>query len=414
MTPLLHSKAISYHKQSQGGKKMSTAGRYYFGHIEESELANLDLQPVTMDPLKVIEFNNLRKTTAGHVGLSFRRQSGNLRHSSIKQAVYDGDTVTVGAFGNLSTRFIGIDTPEVKFALLESRTIEEGSTYTSFVKLDDERWAKFLANPFTMNASSYLDKDIDLPPYGLSIGLYEYLRPNLVRDAGKNHRIHAQAALRYLENQIDNDLKTLVNKDGSKRFESEDEFRFYLRFAHEIMDGYGRLLCIIKPDEPNPPSGKRQKSYNLRMLKSGLAMPYFIWPNLEPWRKQEFILKAIVKRGQAHALAEKKGSTLKTVRRYVRRARKNKKGIFGDANYDQNQTGPLQLMPNEIRFLGARRAPSRYVIDLSENTPWPDTLLHPENYYRIENLEDRLYIPGEYVPLFAEREGWQVQRSPNA
>ena len=393
---------------------MSTAGKYYFGHVEEAELANLDLQPVNLEPLKVIEYNNKQKTTAGHASLSFRRQSGAVRFSSIKQAVYDGDTVTVGVFGNLSTRFIGIDTPEVKFALLQSRTTESGSSYTSFIKLDDERWANFLANPFTMNTSSYLDENTDLPPYGLSIGLYEYLKPNLVRGAAKNHRLHSEAALRHLEGLIENDLETLVNRDGSKRFESENEIRFYLRFAHEIMDGYGRLLCIIKPDEPNPSPGKRQESYNLRMLKAGLAIPYFIWPNLEPWRKQEFILKAVVKRGQAHALAEQKGSTLKTARKYVRDARKNTKGIFGDLNRDQSQTGPLQLMPNEIRFLGARRAPSRYVIDLNENTPWPDTLLHPENYYLVENLEDRLYITGEYVPLFAEREGWQVQRSPNA
>jgi hypothetical protein len=33
-------------------------------------------------------------------------------------------------------------------------------------------------------------------------------------------------------------------------------------------------------------------------------------------------------------------------------------------------------------------------------------LLDPTNYHTIDNIEDRLYIPGEYVPLF-ENKGWQ-------
>jgi hypothetical protein len=35
-------------------------------------------------------------------------------------------------------------------------------------------------------------------------------------------------------------------------------------------------------------------------------------------------------------------------------------------------------------------------------------LLKPEQYYAIANVEDRLFVPADHVPLF-ERAGWQKQ-----
>jgi hypothetical protein len=43
------------------------------------------------------------------------------------------------------------------------------------------------------------------------------------------------------------------------------------------------------------------------------------------------------------------------------------------------------------------------VVDLSSDA---STLLPPQAYFRVPNPEDRLFVPAEYVPLFAER-GWQ-------
>jgi hypothetical protein len=45
------------------------------------------------------------------------------------------------------------------------------------------------------------------------------------------------------------------------------------------------------------------------------------------------------------------------------------------------------------------------VIDLSKND---DVLIKPQEYYTIPNVEDRLFIPEEYVPLFVEA-GWKKQ-----
>lgn len=57
----------------------------------------------------------------------------------------------------------------------------------------------------------------------------------------------------------------------------------------------------------------------------------------------------------------------------------------------------------EVRFPLRRRLPVRWVIDLSKND---DHLISPQEYYAVANLEDRLYIPAEFVPLFREA-GWQ-------
>jgi len=55
--------------------------------------------------------------------------------------------------------------------------------------------------------------------------------------------------------------------------------------------------------------------------------------------------------------------------------------------------------------LARRRPPNRWVIDLTSNN---DVLIKPQNYYTIPNIEDRLFIPEDYVPLLVER-GWQKQ-----
>jgi hypothetical protein len=56
---------------------------------------------------------------------------------------------------------------------------------------------------------------------------------------------------------------------------------------------------------------------------------------------------------------------------------------------------PLRLQPFEL--LAGRRAPDRWVIDLTSNS---GVLLKPTDYHTIDHLEDRLYVPVEYMPLF--------------
>jgi hypothetical protein len=53
--------------------------------------------------------------------------------------------------------------------------------------------------------------------------------------------------------------------------QDRETFKFFLAFASEVMDGYGRFLGFLHPHQENPP---RKASYNERMLQQGWATPY--------------------------------------------------------------------------------------------------------------------------------------------
>jgi hypothetical protein len=69
------------------------------------------------------------------------------------------------------------------------------------------------------------------------------------------------------------------------------------------------------------------------------------------------------------------------------------------------------LLPFELRYLArttrgpnpSRPGPDRWVIDIAAGT---SALLPPHRYIEIPNVEDRLFVNDEHVPLFVEH-GWQ-------
>ncbi|MBI5043300.1 MAG: hypothetical protein HZC10_05635 [Nitrospirae bacterium] len=302
--------------------------------------------------------------TVGYAALGFH---GGVA-GSVKQQVHDGDTINVRTIGNFGVRFLGVDAPEISFTLPgENR----------FTGLSNNRWEEFLANPFGDDLS-------------LSTGLLSYLQEKVGPGAAMNHHNHAEAAEDALEQELFKDLSVLGK--------SEEDFQFFLVFAHEIMDRYGRLLCFINRHQPDPSAPEsRPATYNERLLKAGKVIPYFIWPNINPFRKQKSIVEAVIPLGKANDIANKE-ETLRSARQWLRDAREQKIGIFDVAN-------PLRLLPFEVRFLAQRHPPNRWVIDLGKDD---NILIKPQEYYTIPNVEDRLFIPEEYVPLFVEK-GWQRQ-----
>ena len=89
---------------------------------------------------------------------------------------------------------------------------------------------------------------------------------------------------------------------------------------------------------------------------------------------------------------------MRKARDAVKLARANGLGAFDPAD-------PLRFEAFEVRFLGRGEVPIRAVIDLSRD----DTvILRPQSYFKIPNPEDRLFIPGEFVPLFAAK-GWRLE-----
>lgn len=133
------------------------------------------------------------------------------------------------------------------------------------------------------------------------------------------------------------------------------------------------------------------------MLKSGLAIPYFIWPNINPFRKRGSLVEAVPAPEKFKQFINK-DKRIKIARNFVNDARSTGTGIFDNQD-------PLFLLPFELRYLARRRKPDRYVLDTSKDVP---KLLKPTDYYLIRNEEDRLFIDTHFVPLF-ENKGYRVE-----
>jgi hypothetical protein len=297
----------------------------------------------------------------------------NGRRESVKQAVHDGDTLNVAADGDFGVRLLGIDTPEVSFRLPGGQ---------GFPSLTHPRWAEFLTDPF---AEQWGPFDRELPE-----GLKRHIRARVGPHAAAVHAKQSRESEDAFESLVERDMQTLG--------QTNEAFRFFLAFAFEVMDGYGRFLCYINREQPdaNRPE-PRPPSYNERLLELGRAFPYFIWPNVNPYRRPATISAAVFPPNQQQTLAER-DQTLQRAREFVRAARAKHLGVF-------DAMEPVLLEPFELRWLAQRSVPPRWVVDLSRND---DVLVRPENYHTIPHPEDRLFIPEHFVPLFVER-GWRRQ-----
>jgi endonuclease YncB( thermonuclease family) len=296
---------------------------------------------------------------------------------SIKQNVHDGDTTNVRLDRNLGVRFLGIDTPEISF---------EFPGTSNFVALSNEKWDTL----FTSGA------------WKEGLVLYSGLLADLESRIGdgtgvaKNHAVLADAAQKSLESIIESDFQI----SGK----TKEEFQHFMAFAHEFLDSYGRLLCYLNSSEenyshldPNVAKAIKRWSYNERQLMTGWAVPYFIWPNLQPFMNHRPFTEENVRPDGFWKLI-KGASKLKSARDAVASARQQKIGIFDAAD-------PLRVMPFELRFLSRKKGPERYVINMADEGS--TYLLDPSLYYTIPNAEDRLHIPPEYLPIF-KAYGWNV------
>lgn len=306
--------------------------------------------------------------TIGHAQLGLH----GAQQGTINQQVHDGDTIETQLDGNVGVRFLGVDAPEVSFTL---------PGHGGFTLISDPDWETFLADPFAGN----------LPPFSpqLSPELQALLAGRLGPGTAANHARLGKAAT--------DALRDLVRADVAALGQTELSFRFFCAFAHEVMDGFGRLLCFLNREQPSATDPEpRPPSYNERMLAAGSVTPYFIWPNVDPFRKQGSLVDAVIEPGTANHAAEKPGGALQVARQSVREARAQHLGVF-------EQNDPLRLLPFELRFLARRSPPDRWVIDLGRND---DTLIAPQAYFQVADPEDRLFVPPEYVPLFVEK-GWR-------
>lgn len=296
---------------------------------------------------------------------------------SISQIVHDGDTVNTRLIHNLGVRFLGIDTPEISFQFPGTHT---------FVSLSDKKWDEYF------RSGKWKE--------GLAVGqdLYHHFS-NIIgngKNIVKNHLEYAQEARKALLKIINSDLKK------SKR--SVKSFNFFMAFGSDFLDGYGRLLCYLNSSLDNFKSQKdkdeiKKLSYNERQLATGLGCPFFIWPNVQPFLSVKAFSRENVHPKNFWTLI-KKAQKLHQARKSVAEARSSNKGIF-------NNTNLLKLMPFEFRIIARKKGPDRFVIDLRDEGN--NVLLKPEEYIKIPHQEDRMHIPGEYVPIF-QLYGWVIRQ----
>jgi endonuclease YncB( thermonuclease family) len=304
--------------------------------------------------------------TIGHFGLGLTGQGP----GSPKREVHDGDTAIVHGPGNMSVRLLGVDAPEVSYRL-------PGAKPTSFTPISDPKWETFLSDPLT-------NKAVGAKLKAFSAGLLAYLETRWGKGTAMNHDKHAAAATKEFIRQVEADRERLGQTDAA--------FRYFLAFAYEILDRFGRLLAYINVEQKAKP---RPLDYNGRLLKAGLVTPYFIWPNIDPFLTKPDIMGAVIDPFTAKTEAAKAGK-LKDAQQAVRAARQNKIGLYEKAD-------PLRLLPFELRFLAEGRPPARWVIDLSKND---DQLIPPTEYFTIPNPEDRLFVAEDRIPLFVAK-GWK-------
>lgn len=319
-----------------------------------------------MKTRKAIEFLDSKKMTVGHFGLGM----WGVVPGTVPQVVHDGDTLSVRAAGNFGVRFLGVDAHEMSFPIPK-----HGS---AFISIASAEWTLFLTDPF---ADEY-------GPIKLSTELRTHLQKKcLGKGTAPAHHQHAVAAEKMLEAEIKSDME--------QQQKTTEEFRFFLAFSHEVVDRYGRLLAFINREDP---TDQRPPDYNRRLLQKAQVCPYFIWPNVNPFRTRATLADAVP---PPHELMEyvAKEKTLEEARTWVKSARQHKTGIF-----EQMESHPL--LPFELRFLAQRRAPDRYVINLGSNK---GELVEPQEYFTIPNMEDRLFVPADFLSLFLSK-GWKVRK----
>jgi hypothetical protein len=232
--------------------------------------------------------NALRTTRQGFiVAQAFLAQG-----KSVKQAVHGGDTVSISPNSFLNTRLLGVDTPEVSFSL---------PSETTFPSIGGERWAGFLDDPFAPGLPAF---DPRLP---------DALRAHLLGAVGSGCApttfVHAKAA--------EAELQDLIQADVDDSGGSVAELGLFLAFAHDVIDRYGRLLAFVHRDDPVA----QPRPYNEHLLAGGVALPYFIWPNVAPFIREADVPEPGVPIGGAHLDAARNAVATARTAGHLRAAR---------------------------------------------------------------------------------------------
>jgi endonuclease YncB( thermonuclease family) len=214
----------------------------------------------------------------------------------------DGDsTYLSGEFENVLFRLMGIDAFEVRG-----------------MNIDHLLESKFL--------------------YNLDRSLRNYIKPKLTENMMKIHKNLGIQATNYLESFLEEELT--------------------VSFRDQVLDRYGRpLVYLFRRDNQ-----ESCNSYNVELVRSGWAIPYFIYPNAVSFTEEgewEYDIIRLLQDASIDAREENLG-----VWPYIHDI----------------------LIPMELRFLTRRELPTKYCADVQNNLLYP-----PQQYYRVP-IENRLFF----------------------
>lgn len=304
----------------------------------------------------------------------------------ISNYIHDGDTINVLSNRTFGIRFLGVDTAEVS---IDYPSVIKPTNLPDWYEWPDvSSFKEYLTDPFQYAGSESFEKS-------LGPRLLEYLKDKLNPETAQNHQIYGDIALKKLQN--------IVKEDISKYYSNNPkyDFSFFMVFAFEVMDRYGRFLCFADRTKTTEERQIDKLTYNEKLLKEGFSIPYFIWPNVNPFREDAVQINTL--RDAIYPADEfydkiNADERLSEVRNSVKNAQLNHTGIFAKDN-------PLLIQPFELRYLFRRQAPDRYVLDMSSKEH--PVLLKPTEYFTVA-YEDRLFVDEIYLHLFKQK-GYLVQ-----
>jgi endonuclease YncB( thermonuclease family) len=164
----------------------------------------------------------------------------------VEKSVKDGDTLAMRS----EIRLVGIDTPETKFSLKETKEFD------NLITLSNPKIKEFLRN--------------------ISTNLRDYLKPKIENHDGtigtNQFKCGKQATKMFTSIVFDTMQRNATN--------------LLIMTSLEVTDRYGRLIGYVnrkktkRSGEILAESQAFEKSFNLKMLSTGYAFMYLIYPNL--------------------------------------------------------------------------------------------------------------------------------------
>jgi len=177
-----------------------------------------------------------------------------------------------------------------------------------------------------LKKSGFLDR--------LNKELREWLNPRLTKESIKISKQLGFKAKAYLQSILEDEL--------------------VLSLGPQVFDRYERPLGYLAVDGHN--------SYNYKMIETGFAIPYFIYPNAVSYTEK----------------GEVNYDTLEKFRDAAVNAREDKLGLW--AYIDSI------LLPMELRYLTRREFPAKFCADFEVNI-----LYSPQFYFKV-SIENRLFF----------------------